>query len=95
MSWNYRIVKYRDGSGYGLHEVYYDADGKPWGMTRRPCSFGCDLEEGPQGIVTSLLTARVDARKRAILDEPKKWPGKSPGTGRNFRLTQTSKSGCA
>lgn len=23
MSWNYRIVEYADGSGFGLHEVYY------------------------------------------------------------------------
>ena len=27
MTWNYRVVKYSDGSGYGLHEIYYDDDG--------------------------------------------------------------------
>jgi hypothetical protein len=23
MSWNYRIVRYRNGEGFGLHEVFY------------------------------------------------------------------------
>ena len=78
MSWNYRIVRYKDGSGFGLHEVYYDAEGEPWGMTKEPCSFVCDADEGPQGINAALLTARTDARRRPVLDEPKKWPGKTP-----------------
>ena len=79
MSWNYRIVRYRNNEGFGLHEVYYDKDGHPWGMTEEPVRFACDAEEGPSGIITSLLTARVDARKRPIFDPPrKKWPGKVP-----------------
>ena len=49
MSWNYRIVKYLDDKGFGLHEVYYDKDGEPWGMTKWPVTFACDLEEGPGG----------------------------------------------
>lgn len=76
--WNYRIVRYLNGDGYGLHEVFYDAEGRPWSMTRNPISFTCDLSEGPEGIVNSLLNARVDAKKRPVLDEPKKWPGKNP-----------------
>lgn len=78
MSWNYRIVQYRDGGGYGLHEVYYDDEGQPWSMTKNPVSFSCDTSEGPQGIIGSLLTARVDAKKRPVFVEPKKWPGKNP-----------------
>lgn len=79
-SWNYRVVRYKDGSGYGLHEVYYDDDGLPWTMTEDAVRFVCDLSEGPEGIAGSLLTARVDARKRPVLDEPKKWPGKAPNS---------------
>lgn len=73
--WNYRIVKYRDDSGYGLHEVFYDDEGQPWSMTAKPVSFAADE---PEEIVADLLRARVDARNRPILDEPKKWPGKNP-----------------
>jgi len=81
MTWNYRIVKYRDGSGFGLHEVMYDDDGLPWAMTANPCTFACGIEEGPAGIKGSLLRARVDAIKRSIFEEPEegKWPGKAPG----------------
>jgi hypothetical protein len=78
MVWNYRIVKYRDGGGYGLHEVYYDAAGLPWTMTAEPTSFVCDVDEGPEGVKEALLMARVDAIKRPVLDEPEKWPGESP-----------------
>ena len=39
MSWNYRIVKYANGDGYGLHEVFYDAAGNPKSMTAEPAGF--------------------------------------------------------
>mgnify|MGYP001604275042 CR=1 FL=1 len=79
MTWNYRIVRYRKREdGFGLHEVFYDKDGKPWGMTADPVRFACDQHEGPAGIKNSLLTARVDSIKRPVFDEPKKWPGKAP-----------------
>jgi hypothetical protein len=70
MSWNYRIVKYKDGTGYGLHEVYYDKGGQPTGMTKRPVSFTCFGDEGPEGIQESLRIARADALKRPTLIEP-------------------------
>lgn len=73
--WNYRIVKYRNGDGYGLHEVHYDDDGLPYAMTKRPtCFVGAD----PKEIVDGLVMARTDARKRPVFDQPKKWPGKAP-----------------
>lgn len=89
--WNYRIVRYKDGSGFGLHEVFYDDEGLAYAMTAEAVRFVCDATEGPQGITQSLLTARVDARKRPIFDEPKRkkdWPGKSPSVGKSFRLAQ-------
>ena len=77
-TWNYRVVRYRDGSGYGLHEVHYDDAGLPWGMTTNPAGFACDIDEGPNGIIESLLMARTDARKRPVLDEPENWRGRNP-----------------
>jgi hypothetical protein len=80
MSWNYRIVRYHDGEGFGLHEVFYDDAGLPWGMTENPASFVCGTDEGPAGIRESLLRARFAAIKHPIFDEPeeRKWPGKPP-----------------
>ena len=91
-TWNYRVVRYKDESGFGLHEVFYDDAGLPWAMTKNPISFVCDLHEGPAGIVGALLTARVDAKKRGVLDESKKWPGKNPGdTAKKFKLKSVNK----
>lgn len=83
MSWNYRIVRYPNNEGYGLHEVLYDKDGLPWSMTEEPASFVCGVDEGPNGVKQSLLMARVDAIKRPVFDQPEdgKWPGKPPEAG--------------
>lgn len=78
MTWNYRIVRYPNNEGFGLHEVYYDSDGQPWGMTEDAVRFVCSAEEGTAGIVDSLLTARVDASRRPVFDVPDVWPGKAP-----------------
>jgi len=78
MSWGYRVVRYKNGGGYGLHEVYYDDAGLPWGMTEKPTGFACDKDEGPTGIEEQLLMAIDDARNEEVFDEPEKWPGKSP-----------------
>lgn len=76
MSWNYRIVRYRDSGAFGLHEVYYNKAGEPTAMTAQCCTFGCDDEDGPQGIVQSLARAMNDAVNRPVLEEPITW-GKS------------------
>jgi hypothetical protein len=70
MSWNYRIVRYADGSGYGLHEVYYDKDGKERSMTADPIDF---TGESPEEIRGSMLMAKVDVVKRPVFDEPAGW----------------------
>ena len=81
MSWNYRIVRYRDHAGLGLHEVYYDDAGEPWGMTAEAVRFVCDAEEGESGIVASLVQALADVRKYPVFDEPEVWPGADPTEG--------------
>ncbi len=74
-TWNYRVVSYRDGSGYGPHEVYYDDNALPWGMTQEPAKFCFDSE---QDVINALKKALRDAQKRPIFREPAIWPGKAP-----------------
>ena len=79
MSWNYRIVKYKDHPGcYGLHEVFYDKKDRPWGMTKLPIDFTTD--GGPEEIHKALSMALRDALCKPVLEEPEKWPGKSPAS---------------
>jgi len=82
MTWNYRIVKYRNGSGYGLHEVFYDDRDRPITMTDDPIGFAAEPEEGPEGVVESLrmaLRAVENVRSIPPLDEPEEWPGEILG----------------
>ena len=72
MSWNYRIVRYSDGSGFGLHEVYYDADGKPEAMSVEPATFTADETVGRYGLVRAMQMAEA-AKRRPVFDEPAEW----------------------
>ncbi len=70
MSWNYRIVAYANGQGYGLHRVHYDANGKEIKMGERPAWFAADT---PGEVVTGLVMAKRDAIRHPIFDEPIEW----------------------
>jgi hypothetical protein len=70
MSWNYRVVRYKDGSGYGVHEVYYDGAGKACSMTEQPIPFRGDTLKD---IRESLKMANADAKRQPIFDEPENW----------------------
>lgn len=80
MTWSYRIVRRRDGGHLALHEVYYDGDGKPWGMTENPVTFVADADESPSAIIMALRFALRDA-DWPVLDEPEVWPGREPDRG--------------
>lgn len=69
--WSYRIIKYADGSGYGLHEVYFSDDGERLGYTEGAITFIADSEEGQEGIILSLERALQDAKTREVLEETK------------------------
>lgn len=69
MTWNYRLVRYKDGAGFGLHEVYYDKAGKVSSIMR-DAVVACDAKEGKAGIIAALTTALEDAMNRPILDDP-------------------------
>jgi hypothetical protein len=70
MSWNYRLVKYANGSGFGVHEVHYDANGNPQSMTAEPATF---VGEAPEDIADALLKARADVARRGIFEQPVEW----------------------
>lgn len=67
MTWNYRVLRHPDGA-LALHEVYYDASGRPDRYTAVPVSFAVDADEGLTGLIASLERALNDARERPILD---------------------------
>jgi hypothetical protein len=75
--WNHRIVKYKDGQGFGLHEVYYDDVGNEVGMTKWPVRFAVHTDEGAEGVITALELAMRDARTRPVFEEPEQWPDAS------------------
>ena len=74
MTWNYRLILHKEAKTgeewIGLHEVYYDKNGKPHSWTINPISFVCDAEEGPEnGIVRALEMALSGARDKPMLIE--------------------------
>ena len=70
MTWNYRIVKHADGTGFGLHRVYYDKQGNEESMGFGPATFVSDTKEG---LTSQLVLAKTDARKRPVFEEPEDW----------------------
>lgn len=67
MTWNYRVIQYDDGS-FGLHEVFYDDNGKPNACTESAAGFVPCAEEGLEGIIKSLENALNDAGQYPVLD---------------------------
>ncbi|HEX8382885.1 MAG TPA: hypothetical protein VF592_05855 [Sphingomonas sp.] len=65
MSWNYRIIDH--GTHLALHEVYYDAAGRPTAWTAEPADFLSNSEDGTAGITDALTMALRDATTRSVL----------------------------
>lgn len=68
MSWNYRIIHYKEG-GFGLHEVFYSEGGVVEGWTKDATDFACDEDEGREGVIKSLQLALNDAISKPVLEE--------------------------
>lgn len=64
MSWNYRVVKYANNEGYGLHEVYYDKNDKIEGWTEHPV-VTCEADESFEREFVKELTAMIADIERA------------------------------
>lgn len=74
--WNFRIVKYRGADNeHGLHEVYYDQEGQPFGMNLSLATFS-SYGENPATILHQLSQALAEATALPTLEEPNVWPGK-------------------
>ncbi len=67
MNWNYRIIKYEDQEGYGLHEIYYEDD-RAVSRTENPI-IACGNDEGPDGIIKSLKMALNDVENKPYLKD--------------------------
>lgn len=61
MTWNYRIFRHTTPAeiGYGLHEAYYDKDGKMDMWTETHYAYG----DTPEGIIEVLTMMLNDAKK--------------------------------
>lgn len=64
------MVKYADGTGFGIHEVHYSKDGVEISMTENPATFAGDSADE---VRSSLMRAKMDAGRRPVFDEPKDW----------------------
>ena len=67
MSWNHRVVRHRHPSGdesLEIHEVYYDDDGKPDGVTEEGVSVAGETVEE----LNKVLALMQQAISKPILD---------------------------
>ena len=64
MSWNYRVMKDKDGN-YGIHEVYYTSEGKPIQSTVNSM---VETEESIKAL-TDVLKKYTLALDKPVLDE--------------------------
>ena len=74
MTWNYRLVKHNDGT-HGIHEVFYDDDGNPDGMSMDPIrlgSFDYEDEDPKTEMLAELEMIRAGVEK-GIFEEPSHW----------------------
>jgi len=69
MVWNYRIVHVPnewEEVEYGLYEVFYSEDNKPFARTEDPIDFVSDT---PENLIKSLQNALNDAQKYPVLKD--------------------------
>jgi hypothetical protein len=66
---NWRIVKYSNGTGFGLHEVYYNDDNSLRSMSARPFHVGDPADE----IRQAAMMANADAHRQPVLEQPTGW----------------------
>lgn len=65
MSFGYRVIKYQDNDGYGLHGVYFDENGQVTAWTERASVVG----DTPEEISEQLLLMRISTKRFPALDE--------------------------
>ncbi len=75
MMWNFRLVKHVELKPkhvwYGVHEVFYNDDGKPWTMTKEPVQVD---GESAKDVAAYLRSIQHDLKHLPVLDADKiKW----------------------
>lgn len=72
MTWNYRLVRDKNGV-ISIHEVYYDDNGNPEGMTK-PITIQAFEDEGEdeKTILDILEKIKSSIEKYGVMDDP--WP---------------------
>jgi len=66
VTWNYRIVKYNsEDPMFGLHEIYYDKNGKPDSRTETPMVVG----ETPEEVIAALEMALEACKTKPVLED--------------------------
>lgn len=72
MTWNYRIVKHVTGGTewFGIHEVYYDDDGKPRAMTEEPVRMDAETVDD---LIHAIEHVLDDARNHPVFEPPAEW----------------------
>ncbi len=77
MSWNYRVIRHgtEDDIWYGVHEVYYNGEGKPEGWTNKPILIGSTpnellvtLERIKESVSKATLEETTGERLKEITD---------------------------
>ena len=70
MTWNYRLVRHKaPKTWFGLHEVYYDASGRPSAYNQKQIDYALDSGEGQPAMDIGLRQALADAERFPVIDE--------------------------
>lgn len=67
MSWNFRVMRHEDG-GLAVHEVHYDAAGRPRACSAEPATFAVPETEDAPALTRNLLRAARNARTLPVLE---------------------------
>jgi hypothetical protein len=70
MTWSYRLVRHKEPkTWFGLHEVYYDAAGRPSAYNEKQIDFVLDSGDGESAMSGGLRKALADAERFPVIDE--------------------------
>lgn len=73
MTWNYRVVKYKDpdkqGVAFGVHEIYYDDENRPRAMTAEPESRRDLVGDSVEELIRIIDMWQTDVSRFPVLDE--------------------------
>lgn len=66
--WNYRVIEFKtpDGAWRAIHEVHYDAEGRPRAYSETPAVVLWDLEEGDESPKATIERMREALNKPAL-----------------------------